>query len=289
MNSSVFSTQHPIVCLPMNGVSDLKLAIAVAESGCLPSFFVFNNVKDRGLQGLVQDLKLFQNIFGHCNLLLSISQNLFVKNYKNIIEIILKYKVTYVELLKITDDLARKSVVALRKRGVKVGFRACSLNKHQEPFYHHLDFIIVKGNESAGYIGDGDQCLSEILQDMRKKYPNLLLIASGGISDRNDIAKIEPYCDAVGIGTLFAMSKESCISSKTKQLALNKSIQPIKGFDGLQNAIVFSTVEHDDNNNNLSLNQGINGTGGHIFAGQALQKIDRIMSVKEIVDKLAER
>ena len=38
MKPTLFGTKYPIVCAPMFQVSDIKLALAVANEGCLPTF-----------------------------------------------------------------------------------------------------------------------------------------------------------------------------------------------------------------------------------------------------------
>ena len=43
-----FNTKYPILAAPMNRVSDAKLAVAVANAGCIPSFSIFNYIGKGG-------------------------------------------------------------------------------------------------------------------------------------------------------------------------------------------------------------------------------------------------
>ena len=287
MNTNVFSTKHPIVCLPMNSVSDLKLAIAVAKAGCLPSLFLDNF---GSVDNLVQGLEHFQKTIGNCNLLLTLTEPMFTQNKLEIIKTILRFNVSFIEILQLSCGASVYKISEfLQQKGIKVGVRLSVINQSLKHIYGQMDYVIVKGNKAAGAVADGTHKLENLLIEMRECFPTLPLIGAGGLASKEDINTTLLLCDAVGLGTIFAMSKESCVSDKTKNLLLSDkpTITTIDRSDvtGHMNGVVFS----EDDKIGTKLIRGIRGEGGHIFVGDALKSINTVLSVQEIVDKLAER
>ena len=93
---------------------------------------------------------------------------------------------------------------------------------------------------------------------------------------------------AIGIGTLFAASEESCVSKDTKQRIIDSTSADIKLIGPLNcRGLLFSRLEDDDENNSKSLYAGIKGTDtGCIYVGNGIDYIKEIMPVKDIIEWL---
>ena len=149
--------------------------------------------------------------------------------------------------------------------------------------------MTIKGSDGAGRSAKDIDLLREI-PSIRKNYPDLKIVASGGVKNREDIRRLlAAGACAVSIGTLFAMSSESSIPFGVKLKLLNATGKDIRRLvaGARQRAVIFSETETDDFNNTSGLTKGIaSGTEGHIFIGNAIEDINEIASVEQIVQRL---
>jgi hypothetical protein len=119
--------------------------------------------------------------------------------------------------------------------------------------------------------------------------PDLPIIVTGGISTS---AEIRQYLDAgavaVGLGTVFALSEESCINYEKKLAMLEKSFADVQNIGvGKQNAIIFTPIPDKDSNHTAGLLIGRDSSSkGLLFAGRAIDNISSIKSVATIVKEL---
>ena len=114
-----------------------------------------------------------------------------------------------------------------------------------------------------------------------KVYP------SGGIYSGKDIEFfLSRNAEAVIIGTPFALTKESKMHDKVKQKLLQPvDVQLIPSADGFdRNGIILDTEHYHKSTNHLKL--GVNGIGGHVYAGRNVNQITEIKSVNELVQEL---
>jgi NAD(P)H-dependent flavin oxidoreductase YrpB (nitropropane dioxygenase family) len=267
----------------MNGVSDLKLAIACARSSIVPSLipYTFNS---------------FDNFFQAVSDVLKESKDIYVAiSFKDIVdkaELIKNSGITHIEILDYEpDDItpANKNILnELRFHGIKI-FLKVLLPYIIDQFIDIIDAVTVKGSEGAGRSAK-DVKLETIIFDIKRDYPELYIVASGGIKNSNDIRTLlAAGASAVSIGTLFAMSKESPMSHEVKDRLLKLSSNDIKRLKGgaRQRAVIFNEQGSDDFNNTKGLMLGLNtGSAGHVFVGNAISDIDDIISVQEIVNHL---
>jgi NAD(P)H-dependent flavin oxidoreductase YrpB (nitropropane dioxygenase family) len=279
----MFNSRHPIVCSPMNGVSDLKLALACARAGIVPSLlpFIFKSTND-----------FFQAV----DIILNESNDIHVAfPFKYIVdnaEIIKGSGITHIEILDyFPNDLTdtNKGIVnELRSHGIKI-FLKILIPYIPNEFIDIIDVVTVKGSEGAGRSAN-DIKLEKIIFDVKETYPKVDIVASGGIKNSNDIkALLSHGASAVSIGTLFAMSKESPIPDAVKNKLLQSTSADIRRLKtgARQRGIIFDEQAVDDFNNTKGLYSGLRtGTKGHIFIGNALDSITDILSVQEIVDHL---
>lgn len=271
--------------MPMYKVSNLSLAISVSESGCLPSFMADNY---ESIEQLSTDILEFKSKMNNQNFMLCIDLEKTHFNKLELINFILDMNIKCLDIISTKNKTTISIIKHFKEKNIKIGTRV--FKPFKSILFEIIDFILVKGPKSAGYINNGEFELINILQEMKLKYPNLSKIACGGISNKQDIDSIKHLCDGIGIGTLFALSKESSISDEIKlKLIENKNnVSKIIGFNGHQNAISFSKIEGEKNTNNTKnlINGLTTGNGGHIFVGHGIQNVDEILSVEEIVQSL---
>jgi enoyl-[acyl-carrier protein] reductase II len=279
----MFNTSYPIVCSPMNGVSDLKLAVACAQAGIVPSLFLhpFTNLDDFS-KSVTEILANGPNIH--------VSSSL--KDITTNAELIKKLGITHIEILEFENSdisIDNKIIINdLRAFGIKVILKIL-LTHVIDQFIDIIDGVTIKGSEGAGRSAK-DIKLEDTILDIKNKYPSLKIIASGGVKNKSDIDSLLALgACAVSIGTLFAMSKESPIPYSVKNKLLQSTSDDIRRLKtgARQRAIIFGEQSIDDFNNTHGLYSGLQtGTTGHIFVGNAIDTITDILSVQEIVDCL---
>ena len=281
-------SKYPILMTAMNQVSDLNLALAGHHAGIFPSLSLFNYWKNHrfDLDGLEQDLDKFQKISGSNNLLISLDVDLLL--YQKVLDILVGKNFLYIEIVEGLNFQNIPKIQKIRKdlthKGLLIFVKEIAPRLIME-----TDVLILKGNEGAGRFLEDSHSLKELFAYMTNAFPSLSIIPSGGIKTAEDV---EYYIDknacAVGIGSLFAYSAESCVSKNTKNVIVESSWNDITRVKNKnQNGIVFEEIASDDENNTMSLKLGIkNPKNGHVFVGKSIDKIDSIKPVEEIVDEL---
>lgn len=281
-----FGCEYPIVAAPMNKVSDVGLAIACHRAGIFPSLSIYNYIEPHSLEKAIND---FQSKTGSNKILLSLDSQEFLD--KDVQQLILKLKISHLEILgdnnitqsSIWDEFLRDSK-DLQKEGVKILLKSLDSNNVSS----ELDGVILKSNTGAGR-GVEWIDIDYALMSIERRYPALPIIMSGGISRPRDVKKyLNMGCVAVAIGTLLAASEESCVSLETKQQMIKATYENVTRLkNARQNALVFSEITVDDDNNTNALIKGIASPAeGHIFAGKGINEITSIKSVKSIVEDL---
>lgn len=281
-----FGCEYPIVAAPMNKVSDVDLAVACYYAGIFPSLSIYNYIEPHSLEKAID---AFQSKTGSNKILLSLDSQEFLD--KDIQELILKLKISHLEILgdnnitqsSIWDEFLKDSK-DLQKEGVKILLKSLGPNNVSS----ELDGVILKSNIGAGR-GVEWIDIDYALLSITRRYPAVPTVMSGGISRPRDVKKyLNMGCMAVAIGTLLAASEESCVSLETKQQMINATYENITRLkNARQNALVFSEITVDDDNNTNALVKGIASPAeGHIFAGKGINEITSIKSVKNIVEDL---
>lgn len=307
--TEIFNCRYPIVAMAMNQVSDLPLACAVRKGGALPSLSVFNYltvIEDQlvlNYENLNNDLSGYQQEFGDCNILLSLNLSSLVDD--KIFEMLLKYKVKAVEVIK--DDTALdnealeklpKAIWSLRSNGSLLFRKIVDKVAQLDPgvWSKNLDGFIVKGPDGAGRGSTNGTTLEESCSILKSKFPDKLLIPSGGIGTSEQVLwHMSNGAFAVGVGTVLAACRESKISEATKLKMIAASSADLSKLstgsyaETAQNALVFSSdVKERNMNNTRGLIVGIKDPSrGHVFAGKAIDQITEILPAVEIIQQLA--
>ena len=274
----MFGTKYPIVCSPMFMVSDLNLGLAVYQAGCFPTFVD------------IQTAARFKEITGSSefSIFFTLSINDDLQIFKDLLDLKprcldiswgLKYE--RLEILS-SNRWISWFMNQCKKNDIKLILKATVPTNNLEYF----SAINIKGKEGAGRTSSELSSRDAFLK--QQKLSDVPICPAGGISTGKDIDWfMERGATAVYMGTAFSVTTESKIVAEVKQQMISvSSIQKINGSE--KNGIQFSSVKTapTDLNFNESLRMGIAGTGGHIYAGEALFDITEVMSVSELVSKL---
>lgn len=279
-----FNAKYPIICTPMNKVSDAKLALAAQAAGIIPSLVAsFSALSETAVE-----LEKFNNGAGNfTDLILAVSP---AQLSPELIDVILTYNVTHLQLLADIKTAAEELMLSgLKKKNIKIIVKRLSTNPRGAEYLHLVDAIDIKGPEGASRVVNDGVPLSRRLSQLQLLYPELPIIVTGGISTS---AEIRQYLDAgavaVGLGTVFALSEESCINYEKKLAMLEKSFADVQNIGvGKQNAIVFTPIPDKDSNHTAGLLIGRDSSSkGLLFAGRAIDNISSIKSVATIVKEL---
>ena len=283
--TNYFNSKYPIIALAMNQVSDAKFAIECSNAGIYPSISLFNYYKNNTInyERFIRETTLN-------NFMLSLTI-LDLKN-KYVLTLIKKLKIPCIEIiLPFEQDCLSEEeskLINFLKKDHLICLKCPEYIKNST--IELFDCLILKGKDGAGFIGNNNESIKNIFYKVKNDYPNKKIIVSGGIETKQQIKYfLNEGATAIGIGTLFALSKESSIPFNTKLKMSTNQIKQITNYNNdKKNSIVFSEIDNkeDDLNNSKSLIKGINGIEGHIYAGTAVKNIKEIKSLKQIVEEL---
>lgn len=296
--TGIFNCKYPIVVMAMNRVSDVKLAVACATAGILPSLSIFNYYTGPGQLGIEKfrlAVEEYNTLTSSAPLLVSVAVDTIIDDdsFKLLVDCQIKVLEIVFDApgeIEITDarNAKRNSRIAkLRANGVLVLSKALDVNDVEETL---VDGVILKGPDAAGRVVANGTSLIDRIKKCKQLYPNLHIIASGGVGTSKQIQEcIDAGAIGVGLGTIFAASVESSISLETKLKMVDANENDIKKLKNgaKQHALVFKELHKDVNNNTHGLAAGIKSPdSGHVFAGKGITQITAVKPVKDIVDDL---
>jgi hypothetical protein len=302
----IFNSAYPIVCLAMNKISEAQLAISISKAGCVPSissFFYIDDITeniDETYGRIDQALDYFRKNTNNAELILSISaEDLLTSNFE---KIFFKYNFSHTEVIFTLDQFKRKEfleacrekILFYKKFNCKFILKALSSTVvilFEKAYPRLIDAYVLKSKDGAGSIVKNSKSLEEELRRCLELYPYLQIIVSGGIDSSDQINEwLTAGACAVGVGTLFALSKESCMSENLKNKLIDTSSDKIEYIEtSRQNALVYSVCENDDINHSKSLKKAVvTGIGGIVFIGKGIDSVTEIMSVEKIVNRLTQ-
>ena len=297
----MLKSTYPILCVTMNKVSDLKLALACHDAGIVPSLSVYSNTEfvenseNYYNKKAVNDIDEFIEKTSSNEISFAFQANCLHNDL--FFHRISKSKNRLIEIIdwnkeNIKDNKILDRIISLQSQNKKVGLKintnVLMLLGNLDPrnLILLVDYYLLKGSDGAGQVGSAtiDDLTAGFRKDSSKD-----LIATGGVSTLADINRlISLGANAVGIGTLFAMSEESRIPKEVKLALLEKTKNDIIKVNGTHRGIMFSHIaEHSNENLDQSLVRGIEtGKEGHINMGNAILNIKEILPLKDIVSFL---
>ena len=263
----------------MNFVSDARLAIECNIAGIVPSL-VHNS-------DLEEQLKEFRDSCPSGDLILAADPQIIQKRPMNLITLYMKYGVSHIQLLEDPDSNILKSLKNVSN--IKIIYK--SLRPRDSSEMSHCDAIDLKSPDAASRVRATGQTTMERFLEQKDKSPNIPIIVTGGISTSAEIKMyLDAGAEAVGLGTMFALSEESRIDHDKKSQMIKKSFSDITSIGkNRMNGIVFSETTDTDDNHSDGLKLGRDTKDqGVIWAGKALNNINAIESVQTIVNRLIE-
>jgi hypothetical protein len=258
----IFNSNFPIICSAMYCVSDLNLGLAVFEAGCIPSFNSLN------------DAYHFENITSVNDYLLWIDTDIF--NY-SMIDVLVKLNPKVIELVGTYQNRIKfVSLIKIKLRETYILFRSIDVCKQN----FEEDGIIIKGSDGAG-LASNIQIKSAFIS--QKQYtPNKIIIPAGGIFGKENIDwYLSMGTDYVYVGTPFALCEESRIDKKTKLTMMSNPSYIFKKHNYNKRGIILSDDYKERKN---SLKDGTENKGGIIYSGLVANRIDKILTVKDMVN-----
>lgn len=276
----------------MNGLSDVRLAVACHNAGILPSL-VYVSDGNFDINEFEKSLAEYAELSNNGKLLVA-TDTKSIQSSK-IVSLFERYNVQYIEVLdcesyNIRDIL--KASVNLKEKGIIASPKLLAGYDSVKKIFDNigpLECVTIKGPNGAGRGLDGIVLEEEIVK-IKKEFPNIILIVSGGINTSSDVKRmISLGADWVSIGTMFCASTESCMSIEAKNKIINATYNDTQKLNtgAKQSSLVFSSMEEKDMNNTLGLHHGIKtGTNGHVYVGTGIDMINKIESVQTIVDRL---
>ena len=275
----------------MNGCSSLDLAIAIAQAGATPSFYI----QSADASDLDRTLTAFQTATGHCHLVLPLWREILFD--PKMMKVIYEHGVSHCDLFvggdEITIDWLQEpriiKALEVLKRKSKITYRIYEpIDTISVPL---IDGFYLRGKESAGRTGS--MSVKDLFIAQKDKSPEANLIPMGGISRPEHVQwYLDSGACAVGVGSIFAAAAESPLTTQVKTRMIESSKQDLTLLsDTQQNALIFDqeSVKSDGTwNRNYSLQKGVSGQGdqGHVYVGHAVEDIKEIKSVQMIVDNL---
>jgi NAD(P)H-dependent flavin oxidoreductase YrpB (nitropropane dioxygenase family) len=259
----------------MNFVSDARLAIACNRAGIVPSLVGNDKIKEQ--------LEEFRDSCPSGNLILACIPSKLTPGFLNLMKM---YRVSHIQLLSYlgSDFMLYRKIAA----DIKVIHK--SLNPENVfSMSKMIDAVDLKSPDAASRVIDTNQTTMERFLEQKATNPNLPIIVTGGISTSAEIKMyLDAGAEAVGLGTMFALSEESRIHPDKKLEMIKKSFSDVTSLgENRMNAIVFTETEDTDNNHTDGLKLGRDTKDeGLLFAGKALDNINAIESVQTIVDRL---
>lgn len=299
----MFNSKYPIVALGMNQVSNLKLALAVAEAGAVPTISIFNYVTATNIDidKLATDLGIFKKRFKNYNFILSVDVELLLRYNDFLFDLFKAYQIMHLEVIpdrKLMEQhflLFTQILENAKNLKIRLLVKIISLDidhKWKTFANQYFDGIIIKGQDGAGRVdSDSNKTLAQLTTDCINEFPNKFIIPCGGVGSATEVIELLHLgAGAIGIGTLFAASEESPLSTTAKEQLINSNfanLKKLKTYDFEQSALVFSELTQSKINNTQGLVKGIaTGKEGHIFAGKSIDNINEIKSVRKIVEDL---
>jgi NAD(P)H-dependent flavin oxidoreductase YrpB (nitropropane dioxygenase family) len=147
-----FNAKYPIICTPMNKVSDAKLALAAHAVGIIPSLVA----SFMALSETAVELEKFNHGAGNfTDLILAVTP---AQLSPELMDVILTYNVTHLQLIDSIKTVAEESALSsLKKKNIKIIKKCLSTTRGVE-YLHLVDAIDIKGPEGASRVVN-DGCL----------------------------------------------------------------------------------------------------------------------------------
>lgn len=285
----LFDSKYPIIAAPMNQVSEITLAVAVHNAGGFPSISGYCYESD---DDIIKVLEEYVSITGSSNIILAVDEKSLLN--KQLISTLKKLKISHVlrhhnESFNFTQQNREnwRKILDISLKTLDCYF--IEMKNNFSPITDLSKIYFIKGSDGAGR--PGAATTKELFDFHKKETPTAAIVPVGGIGSAKQVRYyLDNGAEAVAVGTLLAVSKESIISEEVKGKMVAAKEADIERLDPRlqQNALIFNRLEIDDNlNNTASLKEGIKSSqSGHVFLSKAVTNVGSIKAVKDIIKDL---
>lgn len=301
----------PIIMAPMFLVSNVNMLTEAMKSGIAGVIPSLNYLTGKELEQALAELNDFRHSPENHG---TYGINLIVQNtnkrMERDLEICLKMKVPfYITSLGNPEKVLKQA----RTYGAKVFSDVTNLKHAQRVYEQGVDGFVAVGSGAGGHAGPYPNQL--LIPALKKYFPDMPVIAAGGIANGKGILSMLAL-GAVGVslGTLFIASNEAGVSDEYKKAIVDSGMKDIIMTSRLSGAPVsiintpfYRKLKEQDeeagpvSKNKLTklerLEEGISlleksiqpGNYNNLWvAGHAVELIDEIRPVKDIIDRLKE-
>lgn len=222
--TKLLGISHPVLCSGMTYVSNAELAAAVSEAGGL-GLIQIGHLSPNAAHAEIQRARaLTSKPFG-------VGLALMMPGARENAEVALQEQVPVINFSLGKGDWLCRRVHAY---GGKVLATVVTERHAVAAERDGADALIVTGHEAAAHGGD---VTSLVLVPAIRRVSSLPIIAAGGFaSGAGLIAALALGADAIAMGTRFAMTQESPVHQKTRDLIMQKSAFDTlvtRNFDGM--------------------------------------------------------
>ncbi len=216
--------KFPIIMAPMFLVSNVAMMKAAMDNGILGMFPTLNYRKEGELEAVIDELNSYKKTIGGeanfgVNLIVQKSNPLFEKHFKICID---KKVAVFITSLGSPRDV----ITEAHKYG---GIVFCDVTNIEHASKAHAcgcDAFIAVGQGAGGHAGPYP--LSILIPSLRNKFPDVPVIAAGGISNGYGICSaLAAGAAGVSIGTRFIASPEADVSDDYKNAVVDSKMKDI--------------------------------------------------------------
>lgn len=302
--------QHPIIMAPMFLVSNQKMMEEAIHSGVMGVFPTLNYRKDEELRATIQHLNTIEGPGNY-------GVNLIVQKtnpmYKKHLAICVENKVPfYITSLGNPKDV----ITQAHSYGGKVYCDVTNIAHAQKVADLGADGFVAVGAGAGGHAGKN--ALHVLVETLKAHFPDKTVVAAGGIASGKALASMQILgASGASIGTRFIACHEATVSNEYKDAICNHGMDDIvmtEKISGTPCAIIDTPyakkIGYKQNwlERLLSNNKRVRkyfkmivqyrgmkkmekaikpGSYNTLWsAGQSVEMIDQVLTVKEIVEKL---
>jgi len=322
--TEMLGIKHPILSAPMGPFYTTKLTVAVSEAGGLG---VLSHVTIHGTVTIDEMKKSMEYVVEHTdkpfgfNIRTARLQPDAIKLCRQLPRFIMenpKIKEQCVYLITSAGSprlIYNKHFEKLKESGsnIKHFHVAPSLYLAEKLINSGIDGLVITGTEGGGHQSYENISTLVLLQQIRKKLPNIPIIASGGYATGEGLASaLSMGVGAIAMGSRFISSKECEFHENYKKIVVNSSASDTELKTGIfgparvwknkmaenQNLVInkeekqagetsMSKVEKELGE--LELTYKGNVEEGTVYLGQSIGLIDDIRSVSDIINSIVNK
>ena len=319
--TKMLGIKHPILSAPMGPFYTTKLTVAVSEAGGLG---VLSHVTLHGTVTLNEMKKSMEYVVEHTdkpfgfNIRTARLQPDAIKLCRQLPRFIMdnqRIREQCVYLLTSAGSpklMYNKHFEKLKETGSKIKHFhvAPSIYLAEKLVDSGVDGIVATGIEGGGHQSYDKITTLVLLQEIRKKLPEVPVIACGGYATGDGLASaLSTGAGAIAMGSRFIASKECEFHDNYKQIVVNSSSSDTELKTGIfgparvwknKGAETHGLIESKEEKQagevsatkvqkelaELEMTYKGNVQEGIVYLGQSIGLIDRVETVKEIIDTI---